>query len=684
MKKKILTTLSLALVFTMLLGISGALALGSYDYDALGANAGIFVDGSSIAIDDANVTVQGEITAENDTVAISGVMMDYAEIGDWTAGGSSASGEASGDSSEEASGESSGEASAVQAGQTGIVIRGNVDSTLIAVGGDEDLYTAPDGREYNTVILLRAEDADVENALNPGTTRSLLDNDVETVPGVGLAVVGDLVTVDNTYIQTEGANRSAFLNSASMGQYVDTVIRDSTLVTRSDGWIFPSFKCIYRAARTALCTSYGSTWMYNTRMYSDSWGNYSMEGANGIEYYYVINGYSESFVGGYGLFTLGMGDDYAAGNNNVWIYGSKMVSPQFGWICDDGPNVTVASMADIAADEHAMDYYDGEITEDMYVTEDGGSFFGGAINAAVLCFDMAPYTEMTADITIKNSVFTTAAEDLVFEDGSPVGSLLDLDPSILHNDTISGGMEYFGLGYVSGATFWLRGCNSDLKIESSDLRSETGVLFHSTIDYSNWSGSNLAGAEAVGYSVSLKDMDVEGDIVHDDYQRIMHVTLDGTTLTGAANFYTCEEYNQRFADYIDSVWADVEASKAAWEAENGAGSSLLGTKVSLLSGYFAMDGSYDAAMTGLELTLENGAVWNVTGVSTLTALNVGDGCTVNGVVTENADGTITVSPADAVSSASTAVEEAPSAEAASAEPASSELASSEPASGEAS
>ncbi len=46
----------------------------------------------------------------------------------------------------------------------------------------------------------------------------------------------------------------------------------------------------------------------------------------------------------------------------------------------------------------------------------------------------------------------------------------------------------------------------------------------------------------------------------------------------------------------------------------------------------------------INLTLENGAVWNVTGQCILNSLTVGEGCTVNGIVTENADGTITVSP----------------------------------------
>ncbi len=47
----------------------------------------------------------------------------------------------------------------------------------------------------------------------------------------------------------------------------------------------------------------------------------------------------------------------------------------------------------------------------------------------------------------------------------------------------------------------------------------------------------------------------------------------------------------------------------------------------------------------INVTLENGAVWNVTGTSIVNSLTVGDGCTVNGTVTENADGTVTVAPA---------------------------------------
>ena len=49
----------------------------------------------------------------------------------------------------------------------------------------------------------------------------------------------------------------------------------------------------------------------------------------------------------------------------------------------------------------------------------------------------------------------------------------------------------------------------------------------------------------------------------------------------------------------------------------------------------------------INVTLRNGAVWNVTGECIVNSLDIGEGCTVNGTVTENANGTLTVSPAAA-------------------------------------
>ena len=676
--------LPLMLVAAVLLGSSAAYAAAGSS--TLGANAGVYVNSSGdVVIDEANVEVAGSVTAENGKITLEGVKMEYREIGDWGTGSSGSSDEASDEASEEASeeasdeaasGEASGSASgesssstssgSLQTGQSGAILAAGTAGE-VTVGGKEDHFTAYDGQEYNTVIELWADDADVDNALYDGVKRSPLTNNVETYPGIGLEATGASVTIDNVYVLTQGANRSALCNSDGMMSGGTTVVRDSTFVSLCDGWIFPAHICLLRGARTALLTSAGDSYFYNTSIFSDSWGSYSMEAANGIDNFVIVNGYAECYKGGYGIFTLGMTPELGYEPNIVRIYGTKMLSPQYAWICDDGSNITIASMADVSDEDMAN--YDGEITPDMYQTEDGVSFFAGNNNAAVITFDMLADPILTNTIRIKDAVFTTAAEDLIRADGTACENVMDYyGDSILNNDEIMGGMAFFATGYVKGATFWQRGSNADITMENVDLRSSTGVVFHSTIDYTNFTaGANMDGKECLGIQYRLTDMDVKGDFIHEDYQRKLYLTLDGTSLEGAVNWYTVEQYADNVAAYVDSRWAEAEEMKAAWEAENGAGSSLMGSKEDII-GAIVLQDSYDASLAGFELTLENGASWTVTAESTLTKLVVGEGCsvsgtmTVDGVATEIVPGTyegaIVIAPSGASGEASAASGEA--------------------------
>ena len=649
----------------------------------LSKNAGVVISGDDIQIDEDNVEIAGSITSEDGTVTFEGVRMEYREIGDWTTGSSGAidfsgEGDSEGDSeegesadseaiedadAEAAEGESADSEAAeapadeseseVQPGQSGAILTG---VNAIVVGGSENHFTAPDGKDYNTVIELWADDADVDNALSPGLKRSALTNDVETYPGVGLAAHADNVLIDNVYILTDGAARAAIMTGDSVTPQVNTVVRNSTLVSLAEGWIFPAHICLLRNARTALLTSCGDTWFYNTSVYSDGWGCFSMEAADGIDNFVVVNCYAENYTGGYGFFTLGMAEDFGFEENHVRIYGTKVISPQYGWIYDDAGIDTIGSMADIIDDPEAMSGYEGEITPDMYVTEDGGCFFAGNNNAAVFTFDLYADPGLIGRINIKNSTLTTAEEDLVREDGTLAENVMDYSgASIVNDDAISGGMAYFGTGYVRGATIWQRGANADVTMQNVNMRSSTGVLIHSTIDYTNFDLSNSAGREARGIKFHMTDMELQGDIVHDDYQRKMYLTLDNTTLEGAVNWYTVEQYNDRVAAYIDAHWAEAEALKAEWEAENGEGSSLLSTKENIFS-RLALEETYDETLGGLEMTLENGSSWIVTGESTLSKLVVSEGCTIQGTMTVDGteteivpgtyEGAIIISPAE--------------------------------------
>jgi hypothetical protein len=98
----------------------------------------------------------------------------------------------------------------------------------------------------------------------------------------------------------------------------------------------------------------------------------------------------------------------------------------------------------------------------------------------------------------------------------------------------------------------------------------------------------------------MTDMDVVGDIRHEDYQRRMTVDLENTTLSGNIVSGTMEDWNSTWSAYEDVNWV--------------------------------VDDSFDATY-GVSLTLGKGAVWNVTGASSLRSLTVEEGATINGDIT---------------------------------------------------
>ena len=145
------------------------------------------------------------------------------------------------------------------------------------------------------------------------------------------------------------------------------------------------------------------------------------------------------------------------------------------------------------------------------------------------------------------------------------------------------------------------------------------------------SGTENSGAAPV---VTIKNSTMEGNILNtaamegDEYTatsgpagegvrtpRSLVVTLDGSNITGA-----------------------ISLGQDTWEVTHFASGNTASQEI----GYAAATelGMFCAEGYGLSLTLTNGAVWNVTETSYLTELVVEDGCTVNGIITETADGFI--------------------------------------------
>ena len=109
------------------------------------------------------------------------------------------------------------------------------------------------------------------------------------------------------------------------------------------------------------------------------------------------------------------------------------------------------------------------------------------------------------------------------------------------------------------------------------------------------------GAEVKPIAVSMKNMEVKGDIKHMDYQRIMTLSLENATLNGAVVSGTMEEWNR--------LWTAYDKEECNW----------------------LVDESYNTRY-GVKMTLKNGATWNVSGLSTLSGLTVENGGKINGTV----------------------------------------------------
>ena len=189
------------------------------------------------------------------------------------------------------------------------------------------------------------------------------------------------------------------------------------------------------------------------------------------------------------------------------------------------------------------------------------------------------------------------------------GGTLATDPSLLQAG-VEGLAAYNRL--YAGACIVLKSTQANILLRGTAMDSWSGELIHTVIN-SDSNVNNIAdGDTALGSSVTFQDMDVTGDIVNDDYQRELRLNLYDTTLTGAIRSNTCADWNAKCATLLD-------------------GENILNPE-----GY--------AARWGVVLNLSGHSVWNVTETSVLSDLILSDGARVNGSITENPDGTLTVTP----------------------------------------
>ena len=393
------------------------------------------------------------------------------------------------------------------------------------------------------------------------------------------------------------------------------------------------------------------TYYYDSVVTVDGWASLSTDGASGDGVDLVaVNTFASALLGGYGT--------YADGNCRDYLYGSVLEGAEIGVIIagtgevslydgDDGlpggAGYGVGRYGDI--DPYAFSEVDADKV--------GGSVIAGGRNALM----MHVAGTYTAD---RNGYFRAKDSALITDRAllSDENTEYSINASWYGRELSPNIRKYLEL--VEGDVILLKSVNAEILLDNVDMESYNGVLIHSVLNNDTSTPATPAGANPVGTKVCLSNMDVTGSIVDDDYERVMRVTLDNTTLRGAITSGTCEDWNSRWLDagYVEDYTIGLASNTFGSEEP-------LDTFVHDI--IVNEDGTYAATAygddQGTELNMTNGSVWNVTGASRLTKLTVEAGSVLRGAVAVNGaavdtsaggswEGDISVTPADASGEAS--------------------------------
>ena len=337
------------------------------------------------------------------------------------------------------------------------------------------------------------------------------------------------------------------------------------------------------------------TYLYNSAIVSHTWGAWSTDSARqGLDFIaWRSLGLSQ---GGYGA--------YADTSCRVFLYGSTLIGSSDGIVASNNGEI-YATASDDTASTTELRALMGRTSNTRDLSWEDYPASGEPMESVISGGQTAVQFHMP---DMGHSGARNQTQGTLYMNG---GKLLT-DESLLADDIAAYNARY------AGACIVTKSANAYIVLKGTEMESWSGELIHTMINSDSNVNDIADGDETIGSTVIIQDMDVSGDIVHDDYQRELYLTLDNTTLTGAIFCSTWEDWNALCsAEFDGSYILNADGYETWW---------------------------------GVTVDLTNGAVWNVTETSVVTDLIINDGCTVNGVITENADGTLTVSPLEGVGS----------------------------------
>lgn len=455
-----------------------------------------------------------------------------------------------------------------EVGNSGLVINSLTDEeTTFILGGDEDVYDAPNGEKYNSVIIMNMTEGEEYD-----------EDATETAAGCGIAYNGKSLLINNAYVESNGTGRPSIhipssTRDKNVTQYSDLIVEDSYIINHST---------------RALLLMGGDVWFLNSAAITDSWGALSYD--NTSTTMYVVNSIAEQTGTGYSI--------YDAAGCTMYVYGSSIMSGGTGiTVCRDAA-LTVASLS--AADEAATAPYTG--TADLMspaVTADGKTIIAAYAYPIKIHADMSG-ADSVASAYISDAYLSSCAEDIVLTSKEFVAASAN---------TASSGSEAMNAlvsDYEEGEIVEIACHNGQVTFDNCELNSRKGVLVQSFFAYDTMASGiyPVDGAEYAGDAVTFKNMSATGDVLHEDYMRKMDVSLENAELTGKVTGTTLTGWNNYWKEQLESINGDEE-------------DALL----------VIHDEAYETVW-GVRMSVDADSTWNITGTSQLYSFTMEDGATV--------------------------------------------------------
>ena len=344
--------------------------------------------------------------------------------------------------------------------------------------------------------------------------------------------------------------------------------------------------------RTTLALGQAQAFYINSDVISKDWAALSTDGATMATEpgqkelsVYAYGSSSNTREGGYGTYS----DLFC----NVYFYGTRLASAEIGIISGTYGSVTVGSIGDGEANRSLAAQLI-EADRKAWNNKGAGSVITGGRNALMIhSVNLPPYWT--------NKGYSKEEIPFLFGKISIHGSTLATDLSLDKKVKYSAEKQEY-INHHSGSVILVKSANADIVLDGAVItadRKGTGALIHTVINNDTMFMTKVPdGTTYPGVKVSMTGMKAEGDILNEDYQRDMHLFLKGSSLTGKI----------------------ISGTVGSWNAlcrEKGFESYMIDP-----DGY--------KAVHGVNLTLDSGSVWNVTGDSTLAALTIGEDAAIAG------------------------------------------------------